>query len=103
MDGDFGAHARHEVLTTVVVKRNNHGNTLADFREVAAGVVLGGQQRELRSRRLHNLLHVTAEGGATIGVDGDINLLADADVVDGALIHVGHDGEVASLSNLDDG
>ena len=103
VDGDFCAHTGNDVLATGVVKGDNHRDTLADFGEVAAGVVLGGQQRELGSGGLHNLLHMAAEAGAAIGIDGDVNRLTGADIADGILIHVGGHSQRIEIGDLDDG
>ena len=44
VNGYLGTHSGYDIFTTIALKRNNHGNALPNFRKVAAGIILGGQE-----------------------------------------------------------
>jgi hypothetical protein len=103
VDGHCGAHARGERLAAIALQGDDDGDALADLGEVAAGVVLGGQQRELAGGGRHDLLDVAAEAGAGVGIDGDVHLLARRDVIDRALVDVGDHVDAAQVGYLQKG
>src|SRR5579875_141353 len=100
VNGDFGAHAGHNLLAAGAVKRDEHRDALTDFGEVAAGIVLSGQQREAASGGINDLLHMAAIAGIFVGVDMDVDLLAHLDVIQSVLIDVGDDVEVVQVGEL---
>src|SRR5579875_355742 len=100
VNGDFGAHAGHNLLAAGAVKRDEHRDALTDFGEVAAGIVLGGQQREAAGGGINDLLHMAAIAGIFVGVDMDVDLLAHLDVIQSVLIDVGDDVEVVQVGEL---
>src|SRR5437588_13086197 len=75
------AHARHKRLTGVAIKCDNYRDALADLGKVAAGIVLSRQQRELTSRGIDNLVDVSCEARATVGIYLDVYGLPRGDVV----------------------
>jgi hypothetical protein len=51
VDCHFSAHARHEVLASIAIEGDEHGNALANLGEIPTGCVLCRQQGELAGRR----------------------------------------------------
>jgi len=96
----LSTHAGDEVVATITIKAHKHWDTLPHFSEVATSVVLGWQQRERTSRCLHNLLYMACIGCAVKGINLDIDLLPIGNIVDGVLIHIGHDVDIVQVRDL---
>src|SRR5438132_166809 len=88
------AHARHKRLTGVAIKRDDYRDALADLGKVAAGIVLRRQQRELSGRRIDDLVHMTREARAAIGIYLDVYGLPGRDIVQRSLVNIGSNGYI---------
>lgn len=100
MNGGFSAHARKQVFPCVAIKRDDDSNALAHLGKVAAGWVLVRQQGELPRCCLDNLLHMSGEGRAGVSVYRYIDILANGDVIDGALINIGSHRDGLQIGQL---
>lgn len=89
MDRHAHAHTRHNGFATGGVERDHDRDALPNFGEIAARVVLGWQQRELTGGRHDDALYLAGETGTAVGIDVDIDTLADLHVINGTLVHVG--------------
>jgi hypothetical protein len=77
VDRHTHAQARYNSLAIGTVERDHHGNTLPHFREIAARIVLGWEQRELTCRRHDDALHLAGKTGIAVRVDVDIDILPE--------------------------
>src|SRR5258705_2335864 len=102
--GDVRDHRHAGTERPILAKALGHANadrhTLHDLREVA-GRVVRREQRELGAGRRADALHLALRRHAAVRVDLDLDVLADAQVVQLRLLEVrrdphagvGHDGE----------
>lgn len=90
VDLDLGAQARNQVMPTIGVKGNDHGNTLTNLGEVAAGHIRRGQQGELARGRLNDVINMAGERITIVGIDGDVHILTIFDVVELTLVDISH-------------
>src|SRR5579885_3407406 len=91
MNGNLGTHTRDNILAAIIVERDDYRDALPHLGEISTGRVLVRQKRKLAGSRLDNLLHVAAKSCTAIGVDANIDRLADTDIADGVLINIsGH-------------
>src|SRR5450759_1345104 len=100
MDRGLGAQSGHEVFAAAAVDRDDHGDALAYFCEVGTGIVLGWQQCELACRGLDDLLYMTGIGRVAVGIDVNVDILADLNVIDLAFIDISRDRQCIQVGQL---